>query len=175
MDSISLCICSTRRYRCCKNEKEAQDAQQFQSFFFGSCDIVRVMLTSLTDLNNFPKLAKHRQNNVDLWPTEFTRAIAWKEVQWPLKWSLLLFHNCIAHIRATEHSNKCNTGKIQTESGVKKWPHWKTTPWLFKRSRICNLFTVTLWRFLSCCICLTLRPYAIDARLRWGRRMYFEN
>ena len=43
-----------------------QDAQQFQSLLFWSCDIVRVMLTSLTDFNNFPKLAKYQQNNVEL-------------------------------------------------------------------------------------------------------------
>ena len=37
----------------------------FKAFFCcGSCDNVRVMLTSLTDFNNFPKLAKYQQNNV---------------------------------------------------------------------------------------------------------------
>ena len=34
MDSILLCICSTRRYRCCKNKREAQEAQQFQTLYF---------------------------------------------------------------------------------------------------------------------------------------------
>ena len=75
MDSILLRICSTRRYRCCKYEKEAQDAQQFLTlylrrtvafFYCESYDIGRVMLTSLTDFNNFPKLAKYQQNNVEL-------------------------------------------------------------------------------------------------------------
>ena len=35
MDSILLCICSTRRYRCCKNKREAQEAQQFQTLSLG--------------------------------------------------------------------------------------------------------------------------------------------
>ena len=49
----------------------------FKAFFCcGSCDIVRVMLTSLTDFNNFPKLAKYQQYSVKLKPTEFTRATA---------------------------------------------------------------------------------------------------
>ena len=63
-------------FRCASVQQDVTDAARtkrkhkmrssFKAFFFGSCDIVRVMLTSLTDLNNFPKLAKHRQNNVDL-------------------------------------------------------------------------------------------------------------
>ena len=62
-------------FRCASVQRDFTDAARTKrkykmrsSFkaFFGSCDIVRVMLTSLTDFNNFPKLAKHRQNNVEL-------------------------------------------------------------------------------------------------------------
>ena len=59
-----------------QKKREAQAAKQFQIVYFrrtvalflggGSRDIGRVMLTTLTDFNNFPKLAKYQQNNVEL-------------------------------------------------------------------------------------------------------------
>ena len=62
-------------FRCASVKQDVTDAastkrkhkmrSSFKAFFCcGSCDIVRVMLTSLTDFNNFPKLAKYQQNNV---------------------------------------------------------------------------------------------------------------
>ena len=64
-------------FRCASVQQDVTDAastkrklkmrSSFKAFFCcGSCDIVRVMLTSLTDFNNFPKLAKYQQNNVEL-------------------------------------------------------------------------------------------------------------
>ena len=64
-------------FRCASVKQDVTDAastkrkhkmrSSFKAFFCcGSCDIVRVMLTSLTDFNNFPKLAQYQQNNIEL-------------------------------------------------------------------------------------------------------------